>query len=136
MVQADYRSMDMLKRAARAATMAAAGDPAGQPDPIFQLIEQHSSDQRELEAFLAENPDRQCSKNEERVRCETVQASLHELIETPPRTLVGALAVLAHIRNSNAHGVMWQDEWLEFLASLESGLQGIAGFTQTRTLHD
>jgi hypothetical protein len=116
-----------LQRAASAAALAAA-DPS-EADPVFEFIEQHASDQQDFATFLAENSEPERSKCEERAWCETVQASLHELIETPPTTLVGVIALLAHIQDSNGHEVMSQDEWLELMRSLVSGLQEIAEIT-------
>jgi hypothetical protein len=114
-----------LQRAASAAALAAAD--LSEADPVFEFIEQHASDQQDFATFLAENSEPERSKCEERAWCETVQASLHELIETLPTTLAGAIAVLAHIQN--IHEVMSQDEWLELMSSLESGLREIAKMT-------
>jgi hypothetical protein len=127
MILGDTHLSAGLKRAARMAALAAADLP--EADPVFQLIEQHASAQRDFSTFLAENPEPERSKCEERAWCETVQASLHELIETPPTTLVGAIALLAHIQDSNGYEVMTQDEWLELMSSLETGLQEIAKIT-------
>jgi hypothetical protein len=89
-------------------------------DPIFALIQQHASDQATFDALLAASSVRCHSEGHHHTWCETVQASLHELIETPPTTLAGALALIAHIQTSNVHEVMNQHEWLELLTSLDS----------------
>jgi hypothetical protein len=116
-----------MKAAARAAAVASGvlGE-RGEIDPVFPLIEQHTIDEFHVQIFLSESSERENLTDEANTWSENAQASLHELIETPPTTLAGAIALLAHIQNSSANESMNQSEWLELLSSLQEGLRTIA----------
>jgi hypothetical protein len=130
MSQANKQVVGMIQATARLAPPVET--PPGKPpiDLIFDLIEQHATDQAAFEALLAADSDGCHSEVYDRTWCETVQVSLHELIETPPTTLAGAFALIAHIQNSNVHEVMNQDEWLELLTSLESCFRNLSVINQ------
>jgi hypothetical protein len=125
-----------MKAAARAAAVASGAlGKRVEIDPVFALIEQHASDELQFQAFLSESAEREKSNDEANTWSENVQACLHELIETLPTTLAGAIAVLAHIQKSSANESMNQSEWLELLASLEKGLRVIAEKQAHPALH-